>query len=122
MPLVFTAAVVFALSISGIPPLNGFASKWLLYQGTLLGLGATSSPFIRGVFIFALVSAMFGSALTLASFIKLIHAVFLGEGEEETAARPAAVALYEELGACIPLSALAPQRRGSSHFFGFRWE
>ncbi len=79
MPFTFMAAMVFSLSISGVPPLNGFASKWLLYQGTLAGLVSSTSLFMRAVFAFALLSALFGSALTLASFIKFIHAVFLGE-------------------------------------------
>ncbi|MFH0763183.1 MAG: proton-conducting transporter membrane subunit [Candidatus Omnitrophota bacterium] len=79
MPLTFAAALVFALSISGVPPFNGFASKWMLYQGTLIGLGIAASKALRMVYIFALVAAMFGSALTLASFIKFIHAVFLGQ-------------------------------------------
>lgn len=79
MPVTFITGVIFALSISGVPPLNGFASKWVLYQGTVMGLYAASSMGLKCVFIFALVAAMFGSALTLASFIKFIHAVFLGQ-------------------------------------------
>lgn len=67
MPVTFGAALIAACAISGVPPLNGFASKWLIYQGTL-EIG-------RPVF---LVAAMFGSALTLASFIKVIYSVFLG--------------------------------------------
>ena len=38
MPLTFLAGLVFSFSISGIPPFNGFASKWMIYQGTLQGL------------------------------------------------------------------------------------
>jgi len=67
MPFTFGAMLIAAFSISGVPPFNGFASKWLVYQGTI----EIGQP----VF---LIAAMFGSALTLASFIKIIHAVFLG--------------------------------------------
>ena len=70
MPLSFVACTVAALAISGIPPLNGFASKWMIYQA-LLELPMKTSP----VFVAA---AIFGSALTLASFVKVIHSVFLG--------------------------------------------
>jgi len=68
MPLTFGACLISALAISGVPPLNGFASKWLIYQGTIEAG--------RPVFLMV---AMFGSALTLASFIKVIHSVFLGK-------------------------------------------
>jgi formate hydrogenlyase subunit 3/multisubunit Na+/H+ antiporter MnhD subunit len=79
MPLTFISGLILALSISGIPPLNGFASKWMIYQGALLGLASSAGFLLRFVYMFALVAAMFGSALTLASFIKFIHAIFLGQ-------------------------------------------
>lgn len=78
MPITFGVALVAALSISGVPPLNGFVSKWMIYQG-LIGLSQTSP-----LWIIWLLAAMFGSALTLASFIKFIHATFLGQGSAET--------------------------------------
>ncbi|RJO65219.1 MAG: hypothetical protein C4540_01870 [Candidatus Omnitrophota bacterium] len=79
MPLTFIATIVFALSISGVPPFNGFASKWILYQAIFTGLANASSFFVSFLYVFALVAAMFGSALTLASFVKFVHAVFLGQ-------------------------------------------
>jgi len=88
MPVTFACALVFSLSISGVPPFNGFASKWLLYQGAIIGLETHSSLVLRFVYIFALVSAMFGSALTLASFIKFIHAVFLGQEAVKSEVKP----------------------------------
>ena len=74
MPLTFAAAVVSALAISGVPPFNGFASKWMVYQG-LIESGADGGY----LWAIALVAAMFGSALTLASFVKVLHSVFLGQ-------------------------------------------
>lgn len=79
MPLTFFAGLVCAFSISGIPPLNGFSSKWMLYQGVLVGLMNSVHKGLTLASVFALLAAMFGSVLTLASFIKLIHAVFLGQ-------------------------------------------
>ncbi len=76
MPWTFLACIIAALSISGIPPLNGFVSKWMVYQGVVAmgrdqtGAGATLWPAW-------LAAAMFGSALTLASFVKILHALFL---------------------------------------------
>jgi len=85
MPLVFCCALIFSLSISGIPPFNGFVSKWLLYSSVLAGLSSAQSLALRLVFIFALAAAMFGSVLTLASFIKFIHSVFLGQDNSKGA-------------------------------------
>ncbi len=82
MPVTFICAVVFSLSISGVPPFNGFASKWMLYQGVLTGFSEAPNVGLKSLYIFALISAMFGSALTLASFIKFIHAIFLGESND----------------------------------------
>jgi formate hydrogenlyase subunit 3/multisubunit Na+/H+ antiporter MnhD subunit len=65
MPITFACFVVAALSISGVPPFNGFFSKELVYDGALE----------RGwIFYFAAVA---GSFLTAASFLKLGHAAFI---------------------------------------------
>jgi formate hydrogenlyase subunit 3/multisubunit Na+/H+ antiporter MnhD subunit len=42
MPVTFLSSLIFAMSISGIPPFNGFASKWMIYQGIIdFGRGAS---------------------------------------------------------------------------------
>jgi len=73
MPVTFITCLIAALSISGVPPFNGFVSKWMVYQG-VIELGRAGDR----LWIVWLVAAMFGSALTLASFMKLVHCVFLG--------------------------------------------
>jgi NADH:ubiquinone oxidoreductase subunit 5 (subunit L)/multisubunit Na+/H+ antiporter MnhA subunit len=78
MPVTFITFLIASFAISGVPPFNGFVSKWMVYQGiidTAKGGGY--------LWIVWLVAAMFGSALTLASFMKLIHAVFLGQPSKE---------------------------------------
>ncbi|MDI6839708.1 MAG: proton-conducting transporter membrane subunit [bacterium] len=75
LPITFITCVIAALSISGIPPFNGFFSKWMVYQGVIEG-GMQSNGVL---WILWLVAAMFGSALTLASFMKLVHGTFLGQ-------------------------------------------
>jgi len=72
MPLTFVACLIASLSISGVPPFNGFFSKWMVYQA-VVELGRSGSK----AWVLWLVVAMFGSALTLASFMKVIYSAFL---------------------------------------------
>ena len=80
MPITFLTFLIAAFAISGVPPLNGFVSKWMLYQGII-----DTAKNGNHLWIIWLVAAMFGSALTLASFMKLVHAVFLGQPSREQA-------------------------------------
>lgn len=76
MPLTFFSALIFAVSISGIPPFNGFASKWLIYQ-SIVEFG-TQPGVANQLWMIWLGLAVFGSALTLASFMKFISGIFWG--------------------------------------------
>ena len=78
MPLTYISCLIASLSISGVPPFNGFFSKWMIYQGLVDQLHASSYG-LRITCALCLLAAMFGSGLTLASFMKLIHATFLGQ-------------------------------------------
>lgn len=73
MPITFASCVLASLAISGVPPFNGFVSKWMVYQG-IIETGKSGSH----LWVIWLAAAMFGSALTLASFVKVLHSVFLG--------------------------------------------
>lgn len=84
MPRTFIAALVGAFAISGIPPFNGFFSKWMIYQGLLEKASSLSKGYALWLLI-CLILAVFGSALTLASFMKFLHAVFLGQRRERLA-------------------------------------
>ncbi|MBN1270228.1 MAG: NADH-quinone oxidoreductase subunit L [Kiritimatiellae bacterium] len=82
LPITFVAFTVAALSISGIPPMNGFASKWMVYQGVIES-GRSGSQ----LWVVWLAAAMLGSALTLASFVKVLHAAFLRRPAPELAGK-----------------------------------
>jgi len=71
MPLTFMAFTVAALSISGVPPFNGFFSKEMVYHAARE----------RGEWFYII--AVAGAFLTAASFLKLGHAVFLGKSRPE---------------------------------------
>lgn len=72
MPQTAFLFLVGALSISGIPPFNGFVSKWLIYQATY------EAGYVPVTIIALLVSVM-----TLASFIKVAQSVFFGQLNEK---------------------------------------
>ncbi|MCG2724942.1 MAG: NADH-quinone oxidoreductase subunit M [Elusimicrobia bacterium] len=78
MPITFITCLIAALSISGVPPFNGFVSKWMIYQGVIEAGAGHGLGMSWGWWIF-LTAAVFGSALTLASFIKVIFSAFFGE-------------------------------------------
>ncbi len=86
MPITLFSFIIAAFAISGVPPLNGFFSKWMVYQGILET--AKDGNKIYPIF---LIVALFGSVLTLASFLKLLHSLFLGE-------RPSGLARVRESG------------------------
>jgi len=82
MPITFAACLIAALSISGIPPLNGFVSKWMVYQG-VIQMGNEAEIGGAALWPLWLTAAIFGSALTLASFVKIIHSIFLSRQPDD---------------------------------------
>ena len=79
MPHTTVLCIVGAFSISGGPPCNGFASKWMFYQATYQK--AVESGNIG--FLAATVVALITSTLTLASFVKVTQSVFFGQLPKE---------------------------------------
>jgi len=65
--------IVASFSIAGMPPFNGFSSKWLIYEASVMG--GMSNP----LFIVLGIVAIFISAVTLASFFKFFGSSFLGK-------------------------------------------
>jgi len=73
MPVTMGCFFVAAAAISGVPPLNGFFSKELVYAGALERHWAYYA------------AALLGSFLTAASFLKLGHAAYFGHLHPERA-------------------------------------
>jgi NADH-quinone oxidoreductase subunit L len=70
MPITFLCFFIAAVSISGVPPFNGFFSKELIYDAAM--------EHHYGFYL----AALLGSFFTAASFLKLGHAAFLGKRSE----------------------------------------
>ena len=68
MPITALCFGIAALSISGVPPFNGFVSKEMVFHGAW----ETGHP------IFA-IAAWIGAIFTFASFLKLGHATYFGK-------------------------------------------
>jgi len=74
MPKTTILFLIGAASISGLPPFNGFASKWMIYQAAY-EKAAGGNVF----YLIVTVAALITSVLTLASFIKVAQSVFFGQ-------------------------------------------
>ena len=66
MPITSAFFLIAAAAISGIPPFNGFVSKWMIYES------------VYAVHPILMVVALVSSILTLASFVKVYQSAFLG--------------------------------------------
>jgi len=78
LPITATLFGIGALSISAIPPFNGFASEWLLFEALFHGFadrsGGTVIALLAGVAALALTGG-----LTAAAFVKATGIGFLGQ-------------------------------------------
>ena len=74
MPWTCGLFLVGAFSISGLPPFNGFASKWMVYQAAYQKASETGNI----GFLLVTLIALLTSVLTLASFVKVSQSVFFG--------------------------------------------
>jgi hydrogenase-4 component B len=79
-------AGIFALgsvAVSGLPPLNGFVSEWMIYLG-LFDVSLSKSPSAWAAILAAIILATAG-ALSLASFVKAGTLIFLGAPRTKSA-------------------------------------
>ena len=87
MPQTAIAFLIGAAAISALPPLNGFASEWLIFQAAFL-----SPAFPQwGLRLLAPASAAIlalSAALAAACFVKAFGVTFLGRARSETQTLP----------------------------------
>lgn len=68
MPKTFALFIIGAICVIGLPPSNGFTSKWIIYHA-LMDKG----------YVLPAILSLVGSVLTLAYMTKFLHSVFLGQ-------------------------------------------
>ncbi len=88
MPVTGTTFLIGAAAISGLPPLNGFVSEFLIFFGAITGLAESSGLASVGPFLgIAVVGALaLIGGLATACFTKAFGIVFLGEPHSNEAA------------------------------------
>lgn len=87
MPWTAAAFITGSAAICALPPLNGFASEWLLYQGFfhLAIQGSTTGMRFCALLLMGLLALI--GALTLACFVKAVGITFLGQPRGKVANR-----------------------------------
>ncbi len=68
MPFAFIAVLIGIIALSGVPPLSGFAGKWLFYNAVL-----SKGWYFQGAIVF------FSGIIAFLYLFKLIFSVFLGQ-------------------------------------------
>jgi len=114
MPWTALSFVVGSAAICALPPLNGFASEWLLYRGFFdLALNGPTMLVRFGALLLMGVLALIGG-LAIACFVKAVGVVFLGmprskQAEHAAEADAGMVTSQGILGVlCIGLGVAAP--------------
>jgi NADH:ubiquinone oxidoreductase subunit 5 (subunit L)/multisubunit Na+/H+ antiporter MnhA subunit len=84
MPIAGSLMLIGAVAIAALPPLNGFASEWLLYRSLLDGATQTGSGTAVGFMVaVGLLSAV--GALTALSFVRACSMALLGQPRSDAA-------------------------------------
>ncbi|MEA3496352.1 MAG: proton-conducting transporter membrane subunit [Bacteroidota bacterium] len=68
MPFSFIAVLIGIITLSGVPPLSGFAGKWLFYNAVLM-----KGWYFQGAIVF------FAGIVAFLYCFRLIYAIFLGQ-------------------------------------------
>jgi hydrogenase-4 component B len=102
MPWTSSFFLIGVLSISALPPLNGFVSEWLTLQ-TVLRSALLSSTAIKIIFAVSGALLALTAGLAVTCFAKVFAMGFLGMPRSEGAAR----AVEARIGTRVPLALLA---------------
>ncbi len=93
MPLTSLFFIIGSISISALPPFNGFVSEWFTYQSLLLNTKININTVQIFVPIFASMLALTG-AFAAACFVKVIGISFLGHPRSEESRNATEVGLF----------------------------
>lgn len=86
MPQTTPMFLIACLAISALPPLNGFVSEWLLFQGILLS-PSLPQPILKFLVPGIGVTLALGAALGAGAYVRLFGVAFLGHPRSSGAKR-----------------------------------
>jgi hydrogenase-4 component B len=115
MPFTMCCFLIAALAISSLPPLNGFASKWLTYQSVFQFSFKSPQVIDRALGLLTVGVLSFVGALSLACYTKAVGICFLGKPRSEMFSRASersqdmVAAQMLLAGACIIVGFIVPQ-------------
>ena len=101
MPWTAVAVLIALMSMAALPPLNGFASEWLLYQ-SLFQLSASKVFIARLLGPLLAVGLALTGALALMCIAKVFGVTFLGAPRSQAAADATPAPLAMTLGSLLP--------------------
>ncbi len=94
--------LIGVMSISAMPPLNGFLSEWYLYI-SLIGSVLTNNLYMVYFSVIAIALLSLTGAAAGAAFTKLFGITFLGKPRTENAENAAEPHVIERIGIAIPV-------------------
>ncbi|MFH1495371.1 MAG: hydrogenase 4 subunit B [Pseudomonadota bacterium] len=97
MPWVALLVLIGMLAISGLPPLNGFVSEWLLLQSFLLA-PAMPQLYLNMLLPLGAAALVLGGALAAYAMVKFYGVIFLGQPREEKLSEAHDAGLLERAG------------------------
>jgi len=103
MPITSIIFFVTVLSICALPPLNGFASEWVVYKTMVTG-GIAEGAVSRFFFTLAIIALSITGAMAIMTFSKVYGSIFLGVARETKSVEEAKEVSFTRL---LPLGLLA---------------
>jgi formate hydrogenlyase subunit 3/multisubunit Na+/H+ antiporter MnhD subunit len=93
MPQTATLFLIGSIAIGGLPPLNGFISEFLIYNGFLEGINTIGLTHAT-LMILSLASLAFIGGLSILTFTKTFGTIFLGNPRQPLHDTPSEVSLW----------------------------
>lgn len=101
MPYTAFFFLIGAISISALPPFNGFASEWLTFQSLISGIGS-EAMMIKLSFVIATTFLAFTGGLAAACFVKAFGISFLARPRSHEAEQVTESGWNMQIGMAIP--------------------